>query len=62
VAREPEPRSVEVTMADGKVLHFLAGEGDKIVMNTVDTYIKDVPPRTVKYYTLMITPSESTKG
>lgn len=63
MARQPTPIEVQVTMPDGTVHDFKSSLGDKIVMNEVDTYVKDIPPRKVKYYTLMITPTcESKEG
>ena len=56
--RQKDPASVEVTLPDGKVMHFAGVFGDKIVLNKVETYKKEIPPKQVAYYTLMITPAE----
>jgi hypothetical protein len=65
VARQAEPKEVQITLADGSVLDFQVALGDQIVLNRVDTYIESIPPKSVLYYTLQVTPgpsSQSTEG
>lgn len=54
--RQLSPKEVEVTLHDGQVLHFIAAEGDQIILNDVETYKKEIPPIPVHYYILQITP------
>ena len=39
-------------------MHFAGSFGDKIILNKVETYKKEIPPKQVAYYTLTITPAE----
>lgn len=60
--RQKMPREVQITLDDGSVLDFKVSLGDQIVLNDVETYKKEIPPVPVHYYTLLITPSGSSKG
>lgn len=50
-------KEVEVTLANGQVLHFLAAAGDSIVVNEIITQESHTPatnPDKIKYYTLVL--------
>lgn len=54
-----EVKDVQITLKDGKVLHFLASEGDKISCQEVHTYIKpESAGHKVHYYVVQISPVE----
>lgn len=52
---------VQLILPDGVVKHFVASAGDVIVANVVDIFYNN-PTERIKYYTLVLTPCESTKG
>lgn len=58
--KDPTPREVQITLADGRVMDFQTSLGDKITLTTTDTRIPSVyqPERPIRYYTLIIVPKE----
>lgn len=50
---------VQVTLPDGKVLHFLASEGDTINFSRTDTYTgPKFGENSLTYFSIHITPGE----
>ena len=50
---------VQITLPDGKVLHFLESEGDTINLSRVDTYRgPKLGQDPLTYFTVHITPGE----
>lgn len=50
-------KSVEITLANGKVLHFIESEGDTVVVNEIETQPTGTSqnhPKSIHYYSLTL--------
>lgn len=53
-----EAIQVQITLKGGKVLDFLASQGDSLIVSEVDTYTKYNSGRIENhYYNILVTPS-----
>lgn len=52
-----DAKEVQITLANGKVLHFIESEGDTVVVQEIRTAPSHTPhshPLTIHYYTITV--------